>query len=206
MRDTASHHHADTNTCTGAPGTGSGTPGTVIIETAQGAVRGLRREGALPSVPAASRRRARTLPGTAYGMPPPRGPTRRSRSARWGKWTCRPTSASAGVPGRTTSPSTSGRPRTRPGAEPAPGTGAAHGGGFVAGSTRSALYDGACFARDGVVLVTLNYRLGIAGFPDLPGAPANRGPLAPCALAAHRDLPEGTPRRFVRRAPVRDPG
>ncbi|WP_420883411.1 carboxylesterase/lipase family protein [Actinomadura madurae] len=52
-----------------------------------------------------------------------------------------------------------------------------HGGGFVAGSTRSALYEGSAFARDGVVLVTLNYRLGIAGFLDLPGAPANRGLL-----------------------------
>ncbi|MEU7486953.1 carboxylesterase family protein [Streptomyces sp. NPDC042319] len=52
-----------------------------------------------------------------------------------------------------------------------------HGGGFVAGSTRSALYDGSAFARDGIVLVTLNYRLGIAGFLDIPGAPANRGLL-----------------------------
>ncbi|MZE76943.1 carboxylesterase/lipase family protein [Streptomyces xinghaiensis] len=52
-----------------------------------------------------------------------------------------------------------------------------HGGGFVAGSTQSALYDGSGFARDGVVLVTLNYRLGIAGFLDIPGAPANRGLL-----------------------------
>ncbi len=52
-----------------------------------------------------------------------------------------------------------------------------HGGGFVAGSTRSALYDGSAFARDGVVLVTLNYRLGIAGFLDIPEAPANRGLL-----------------------------
>lgn len=52
-----------------------------------------------------------------------------------------------------------------------------HGGGFVAGSTRASLYDGSSFARDGVVLVTLNYRLGIAGFLDLPGAPANRGLL-----------------------------
>ncbi|WP_329240471.1 carboxylesterase family protein [Actinoallomurus sp. NBC_01490] len=52
-----------------------------------------------------------------------------------------------------------------------------HGGGFVAGSTRSVLHDGSAFARDGVVLVTLNYRLGIAGFLDLPGAPANRGLL-----------------------------
>ncbi|CAL9640080.1 carboxylesterase family protein [Streptomyces sp. Tu 3180] len=52
-----------------------------------------------------------------------------------------------------------------------------HGGGFVAGSTRSALHDGSAFARDGVVLVTLNYRLGVAGFLDLPDAPANRGLL-----------------------------
>lgn len=52
-----------------------------------------------------------------------------------------------------------------------------HGGGFVTGSTRAALYDGRTFARDGVVLVTLNYRLGIPGFLDLAGAPANRGLL-----------------------------
>lgn len=52
-----------------------------------------------------------------------------------------------------------------------------HGGGFVAGSTRARLYDGTAFARDGVVLVTVGYRLGIAGFLDLPGAPRNRGLL-----------------------------
>ncbi|MGH3423953.1 MAG: carboxylesterase/lipase family protein [Nocardioidaceae bacterium] len=52
-----------------------------------------------------------------------------------------------------------------------------HGGGFVTGSTRGALYDGSAFARDGIVLVTVNYRLGIPGFLDLVGAPANRGLL-----------------------------
>ncbi|MFE3180945.1 carboxylesterase/lipase family protein [Streptomyces violascens] len=52
-----------------------------------------------------------------------------------------------------------------------------HGGGFVTGSNRAALYDGSAFARDGVVLVTVNYRLGIPGFLDLPGAPPNRGLL-----------------------------
>ncbi|MCG0286988.1 carboxylesterase/lipase family protein [Streptomyces sp. PSAA01] len=52
-----------------------------------------------------------------------------------------------------------------------------HGGGFVAGSTRSALYDGTAFARDGVVLITLNYRLGVPGFLHLPDAPDNRGLL-----------------------------
>ncbi|WP_434440805.1 carboxylesterase/lipase family protein [Lentzea sp. E54] len=52
-----------------------------------------------------------------------------------------------------------------------------HGGGFVTGSNRAALYDGSAFARDGIVLVTVNYRLGIPGFLDLEGAPANRGLL-----------------------------
>jgi para-nitrobenzyl esterase len=52
-----------------------------------------------------------------------------------------------------------------------------HGGGFISGSPRSPLYDGAAFARDGVVLVTVSYRLGIPGFLSLPDAPANRGLL-----------------------------
>lgn len=63
-----------------------------------------------------------------------------------------------------------------------------HGGGFVTGSTRGGLYDGRAFARDGVVLVTLNYRLGIPGFLDLDDAPANRGLLdVLAALAWVRD-------------------
>ncbi|QKV96375.1 carboxylesterase/lipase family protein [Streptomyces sp. NA02950] len=52
-----------------------------------------------------------------------------------------------------------------------------HGGGFVSGTGRAPLYDGTSFARDGVVLVTLNYRLGAPGWIDLPGAPRNRGLL-----------------------------
>ncbi|MYX08538.1 carboxylesterase family protein [Streptomyces sp. SID8375] len=52
-----------------------------------------------------------------------------------------------------------------------------HGGGFLNGSGRAELYDGTGFARDGVVLVTLNYRLGVTGWLDVPGAPANRGLL-----------------------------
>lgn len=52
-----------------------------------------------------------------------------------------------------------------------------HGGGFIAGTGTATLYDGSTFARDGVVLVTLNYRLGIHGWLALPEAPANRGLL-----------------------------
>ena len=42
-----------------------------------------------------------------------------------------------------------------------------HGGGFEMGSGSSPLYDGMSFARDGVVLVSINYRLGALGFLDL---------------------------------------
>ncbi len=52
-----------------------------------------------------------------------------------------------------------------------------HGGAFLYGSSAVTEYDGATFARDGVVCVTINYRLGVEGFADLPGAPANRGLL-----------------------------
>jgi len=51
-----------------------------------------------------------------------------------------------------------------------------HGGAFVIGSGSDSLYDGASFARDGVVAVTINYRLGALGFhhvgPDQPGSGA----------------------------------
>ncbi|MEV6831119.1 carboxylesterase family protein [Amycolatopsis sp. NPDC051102] len=52
-----------------------------------------------------------------------------------------------------------------------------HGGGFVTGSARAALYDGRAFTRDGVVIVTVQYRLGVPGFLSLEGAPDNRGLL-----------------------------
>ncbi|HEY0516550.1 MAG TPA: carboxylesterase family protein [Solirubrobacteraceae bacterium] len=39
-----------------------------------------------------------------------------------------------------------------------------HGGAFVAGSPGQAIYDGSAWMRDGIVLVTVGYRLGIEGF------------------------------------------
>ena len=44
-----------------------------------------------------------------------------------------------------------------------------HGGGFVFGSGSEPVYDGDRLARHGVVLVTLNYRLGVFGFLAHPG-------------------------------------
>src|SRR5689334_17303181 len=49
-----------------------------------------------------------------------------------------------------------------------------HGGGFVAGCNASPWYRGHRFARDGVVVVIINYRLRIEGFLAVDGAPANR--------------------------------
>ncbi|MBP2471765.1 para-nitrobenzyl esterase [Crossiella equi] len=45
-----------------------------------------------------------------------------------------------------------------------------HGGAFIAGSASDAVYDGAAFARNGVVLISVNYRLGVEGFLALPGS------------------------------------
>ncbi len=50
-----------------------------------------------------------------------------------------------------------------------------HGGGYSRGSNAGAVADGSAFARDGVVVVSMNYRVGMAGFAVLDGAPANRG-------------------------------
>ena len=50
-----------------------------------------------------------------------------------------------------------------------------HGGAFVRGANSVPTYDGVAFARDGVVMVGVNYRLGVPGFAVLDGAPTNLG-------------------------------
>ena len=52
-----------------------------------------------------------------------------------------------------------------------------HGGGFTNGTPSSSWYNGDRFARDGVVVVTVGYRLGAEGFLNIPGATPNRGVL-----------------------------
>jgi para-nitrobenzyl esterase len=59
-----------------------------------------------------------------------------------------------------------------------------HGGALTRGSSAVPVYDGAAFARDGVVLVSLNYRLGVLGYGLFPDAPANRGLLDQIAALA----------------------
>jgi len=65
---------------------------------------------------------------------------------------------------------------------PEPGPGARlpvvvwlHGGALTRGSSAVPVYDGRAFARDGVVFVSVNYRLGVEGYGLFPDAPANPG-------------------------------
>jgi para-nitrobenzyl esterase len=51
------------------------------------------------------------------------------------------------------------------------------GGGYVFGTSGLPEYDGGNLARDGVVVVTFNYRVGLEGFGFFKGRPANRGLL-----------------------------
>ncbi|MEU6534511.1 carboxylesterase family protein [Streptomyces sp. NPDC047000] len=50
-----------------------------------------------------------------------------------------------------------------------------HGGALTRGSSAVPVYDGRAFARDGVVCVSLNHRLGVEGYGLFPDAPANAG-------------------------------
>jgi para-nitrobenzyl esterase len=50
-----------------------------------------------------------------------------------------------------------------------------HGGAFLAGEPGAPVYDGTAFARAGVVLVSVTYRLGAEGFLPLPGGATNIG-------------------------------
>jgi para-nitrobenzyl esterase len=52
-----------------------------------------------------------------------------------------------------------------------------HGGGFATGAGSTTAFDGTAFARDGVVTVTINYRLAVEGFALLADAVPNRGLL-----------------------------
>ena len=59
-----------------------------------------------------------------------------------------------------------------------------YGGGFVNGGSSPAVYDGSPFARDGVIFVSFNYRLGRFGFFAHPALSAEKpgGPLANYAI------------------------
>ncbi|WP_405677023.1 carboxylesterase family protein [Streptomyces sp. NBC_01511] len=156
-----------------------------VAETPAGAVRGLRDESgeryrALPyaAAPAGAGRFAPPVPhpgwsGVRDGTRP--SPTAPQPARDFGRLDMAPYFGPGWVPGDEYLTVDVHTPAADDGRRPVMVF--VHGGGFVTGSNRAALYDGGAFARDGVVLVTVNYRLGIPGFLDLPGAPANRGLL-----------------------------
>ena len=59
-----------------------------------------------------------------------------------------------------------------------------HGGAFSRGTSALPAYDGAAFAKHGIVYVSLNYRLGSEGFSVLDGVPQNLGLLDQMAAFA----------------------
>lgn len=65
-----------------------------------------------------------------------------------------------------------------------------HGGAFERGTSALPAYDGTTFARNGIVFVSINYRLGSEGFSVLDGVPRNLG-LRDAAAAlewVHREI------------------
>lgn len=52
-----------------------------------------------------------------------------------------------------------------------------HGGAYLGGTASTDGFDGAKLARDGVIVVTVNYRVGYEGFGWVDNAPSNRGIL-----------------------------
>jgi para-nitrobenzyl esterase len=150
---------------------------TVVVSTPQGSVRGVRRPGSL----------------AFYGVPfaePPVGANRFGAPVQRAPW--------SGIHDATKPGAT---PQRKPFAEvtaipepsfpgddtllvnvftPDPSASLPvlvwiHGGGYKAGSPSSPWYDGFAFNRDGVVTVSVSYRLGFDGFGNIPDAPTNRG-------------------------------
>jgi para-nitrobenzyl esterase len=157
----------------------------VVVETKTGAVRGFWRtqSAALLGIPFAEQ----PYGDLRFLSPVPVRPWSGIRDAlRYG-----PTPQRKGLAEITTIPEPSipgddilslnvftPRPKATSGSEaPLPVLVYIHGGGYIAGSPASPWYDGAAFNRDGVVTVTVSYRLGFDGFGWLPDAPPNRGIL-----------------------------
>lgn len=152
-----------------------------IVTTAEGRVQGFWRDGSAAFLgipfaepPVGELRFAAPVPraswdgvrdATAYGPTPQRRPFAEVTSI-----------PEPSIPGDDTLSVNVFTPTTDPGAK-LPVLFWIHGGGYKAGSPASPWYDGFAFNRDGVVTVTVAYRLGFDGFGLIEGAPANRGLL-----------------------------
>jgi para-nitrobenzyl esterase len=157
----------------------------VVVETSSGAVRGSWRSGsaAFLGIPFAEP----PFGELRFQAPVPRAPWTGVRDAlRYAPTPQRQalmeitTIPEPSIPGEDVLAVNVFTPRPRSsgaGEAPLPVLVYVHGGGYVAGSPASPWYDGAAFNRDGVVTVSVSYRLGFEGFGWLPDAPLNRGAL-----------------------------
>ncbi|MBL5973467.1 MAG: hypothetical protein D3X82_06795 [Candidatus Leucobacter sulfamidivorax] len=171
-----------------------------VVRTASGAVRGVWEESGRSGDPEA---RIAVFRGIPYAEPPV-GELRFVPPQRRRPWQgTRDATAFGPIPQREERGITRIPEHAIPGDDtlsvnvctprPEPGAGLPvvvwiHGGGYFSGSPASPWYDGRAFARDGVVLVTLSYRLGFTGFGWIEGTAQNRGVLDwICALEWVRD-------------------
>lgn len=158
------------------------TPTSVEATTTAGRVRGFWREGsaAFLGIPFAEppvgdlrfaapvRHRAwdGVRDATEYGATPQRPPTREDTVI-----------PEPSIPGDSTLNLNVFTPRPGDRAANLPVLVYIHGGGFTAGSAASPWHDGAAFNRDGIVTVSVSYRLGFDGFGWIEDAPQNRAVL-----------------------------
>jgi para-nitrobenzyl esterase len=160
----------------------AGVEATVVVETAQGRVRGSHVDGVV------------AVKGIPYAAPP-FGVSRFRAPAPAQRWdgvrdatAFGPTAPATGYPppfqAMFDDPVIAGEDclslnvwTPDPGAGGLPVLVWIHGGAFRNGTSAAPLYDGAHLAREGVVLVSLNYRLGTDGFLLLDGVEPNRGLL-----------------------------
>ncbi|MGL3150398.1 carboxylesterase/lipase family protein [Microbacterium sp. A82] len=160
---------------------------TPIVDTASGPVRGFWRDHGTPSASAAFLGipfAAPPIGDLRFAAPVPPEPwTEPLDATSYGATPLRVTGADnlipePAVPGASTLNVNVFTPSLRPAAAPGdalPVLVWIHGGGYTEGSPASPWYDGARFNRDGVVTVSISYRLGFDGFGFIADAPHNRG-------------------------------
>ncbi|MFE2407468.1 carboxylesterase/lipase family protein [Kitasatospora sp. NPDC059408] len=164
------------------------TAGAPVVDAPAGAVRGAREGGVA------------VFRGIPFAEPPV-GVRRFGAPARVGRWSgVRDATAFGPPPPQGGALGMGALSRDKPGddwltlnvwtPEPGPGAGLPvmvwiQGGGYTVGTAALPEYDGGRLAREGgVVVVTLNYRVGLEGFGHFEGAPDNRGLLDQIAALA----------------------
>jgi len=155
-----------------------------VVRTAGGLVRG-RRDPGRPGIAA--------FRGIPFAQPPV-GDLRFAAPRPARPWDGVRDAAEFGPPPPQSAYAVTPAPAPLPGADPddwltvnvfTPDPGAAglpvmvwiYGGAYRAGASSLPGYDGTPLARQNIVLVTFNHRVGVEGYTHLPGIPANRGLL-----------------------------